>query len=355
MAVYFASANASLTRSGSFFDPAQDWTICGWFWLSAYYDVATVGVVNEADFWLLDATGAFVTPWIFFGVFEAPALTLSSDADTGAGSPGDVGDIAPIAIGAWFHAALRYKASTTTLSMVLNGSQAGATLVQDLSTVSPQVHEQIGPMGNGDSAFFSTAYQRRWQAWLSDAQLQVEAASTQAALVTNLLADTPLDNVSSLQDISGNARGWTGATDIVTFDGPFAALSRYAVAGCAAHIVSCSGGGGGGTPTTYPLRRVRRFDPAFDRNINVYIQRVEVLIQSGMSNNQDMFIRFSRDGGQTFGAFQAMSAGALGESTKRLFINRLGRGRNWVFEVMADSPDPWFLIDFYIDYQLGTN
>lgn len=112
--------------------------------------------------------------------------------------------------------------------------------------------------------------------------------------------------------------------------------------------VTCGG-------TTFPLRRERWFAPPWDRNLNVFVARVEIVIESGISNDAPLNLAWSKDGGHTFSSFVQMASGVTGAYTKRLYLNRIGRGRDWVFKVMADAAQPWYLIAATFDFEVGSS
>lgn len=58
-------------------------------------------------------------------------------------------------------------------------------------------------------------------------------------------------------------------------------------------------------------------------------------------------LQWSRDGGQTFSQGQQRESGQLGQFTKRVLWNRLGRARDWVFRLRYSEVAPARVIDFY--------
>jgi len=47
---------------------------------------------------------------------------------------------------------------------------------------------------------------------------------------------------------------------------------------------------------------------------------------------------YSKDGGRNWSNWREMDLGAVGEYQKQLKMNRLGRGRQWVFKIRVSSP-----------------
>jgi len=113
------------------------------------------------------------------------------------------------------------------------------------------------------------------------------------------------------------------------------------------------------TTVTYPIRRMRRFPLPFNENKQMFLSRLELIMQTGIGTalieHPTVMLRLSRDGGVTWGAERQMSAGAMGDYLHRVFVTRLGRGRNWVAEVTVSDPVNWQWVQCTIDIQTGTS
>lgn len=137
-------------------------------------------------------------------------------------------------------------------------------------------------------------------------------------------------------------------------------------------VVSGTGGGifsflGASTPppiptTTSIIRRLRRFMLPWDNaNRQKFISRLEIILQagiglvSGQGSDPIVMLRVSKDGGKTWGNEIQMQAGAMGEYQRRVYVNILGRGRNWVFEVSVSDPVDWQFIQCAVDVEEGTS
>ena len=124
---------------------------------------------------------------------------------------------------------------------------------------------------------------------------------------------------------------------------------------------------GGNTPVPPPTgtvraqRRLRRFNLPFDGNVNVKIQRLEFLVQSGqglvsgLGSQPILMCRFSKDGGQTWGPEMQLNTGAMGDYLKRAYITRGPFGRNLVCEVWDTDPVFSALLDCYVDVLKGSS
>ena len=103
-----------------------------------------------------------------------------------------------------------------------------------------------------------------------------------------------------------------------------------------------------------PVRRVRRTPHLnIDNDYVVYDEfQVEMETGLGLSSGQgsdpQAMLRWSDDGGETWGNEHWVSAGARGNYGTRAIWRRLGRGYDRVFELAVSDPVPWRLIGAYI-------
>lgn len=49
-------------------------------------------------------------------------------------------------------------------------------------------------------------------------------------------------------------------------------------------------------------------------------------------------IRYSKDGGENWSDWRNIDIGSTGDFCKRIQVRRLGRGRQWVFDVRVTDP-----------------
>ncbi len=93
---------------------------------------------------------------------------------------------------------------------------------------------------------------------------------------------------------------------------------------------------------------------AVDRNFLI-IDRLELLMEvglglpSGQGSDPMVHLSWSHDGGQTFGAERAKSAGVTGAFTTRPIWRKLGYGDDWVLQMTGSDPIPWRLLDAFIE------
>lgn len=55
-------------------------------------------------------------------------------------------------------------------------------------------------------------------------------------------------------------------------------------------------------------------------------------------NDHFVRVRYSKDGGRNWSNWKERSLGQLGHYQQRVKLMRLGRGRQWVFEIEVSSP-----------------
>lgn len=103
------------------------------------------------------------------------------------------------------------------------------------------------------------------------------------------------------------------------------------------------------------IRRVRRAPHVHNEKKNVRYAQFEldmqtgIGLQSGQGSNPEVMLRFSDDGGMTYGSEIKCSAGAAGKYSQRVWWHRLGAGRDRVFEVSVSDPVPWRLVNAYLE------
>jgi hypothetical protein len=110
------------------------------------------------------------------------------------------------------------------------------------------------------------------------------------------------------------------------------------------------------------LRRLRRAPHLVNelKRTNYYNFEVHMEVGLGLSSGQGSdplaMLRWSNDGGQTFGNYLNMEAGRIGAYGTRVRTpGSLGQARDRVFEVTATDPVPWRIVDAYVDARVGTS
>ena len=75
---------------------------------------------------------------------------------------------------------------------------------------------------------------------------------------------------------------------------------------------------------------------------------------TGTGSDPQMFLRYSNDGGYTWSNSLPRSMGPLGTYDTRIRWNRLGTGREWLFEFTTEEPVAHSIIDASIDVEGGS-
>ncbi len=115
------------------------------------------------------------------------------------------------------------------------------------------------------------------------------------------------------------------------------------------------------TPDSYDdagvnIRRIRTLPPFMDPESRglISIDRVDLRCETGNSpqngEGSDPYIdlRYSVDGGHTWSDYMRRSMGKVGEYAKPIPWNRLGYGREWVFEFSLSEPIKFSIIDAHV-------
>jgi len=109
-----------------------------------------------------------------------------------------------------------------------------------------------------------------------------------------------------------------------------------------------------------PMRRVRRSPHISADNSYVLYHAFQLEMQTGVGlaagqgSDPQVMLRWSDDGGQTWGNEHWVSSGKLGEFGTRAIWRRLGRGYDRVYEVTVSDPIPWRVIGAYLDLTRGA-
>lgn len=107
----------------------------------------------------------------------------------------------------------------------------------------------------------------------------------------------------------------------------------------------------------YPIRKLRQTPHSSDGLSQVFYKTLQVDIQPGMGTvdvNPRIVLRISRNGGFTWGNPIYASMGKIGEYLTRARWQRLGRGRDLVFQVYCDDPIKVVFLSAYMEIEKGT-
>lgn len=109
------------------------------------------------------------------------------------------------------------------------------------------------------------------------------------------------------------------------------------------------------------MRRQRRSPHVSDAAVRLFCKTFQVDLEAGLglttgqgSDPQVMF-RFSTDGGKTWSHERHLTAGALGAYLARCKTDRVGSGRDYVFEITMSDAIPWRIVAAYADIDQGRH
>lgn len=163
-------------------------------------------------------------------------------------------------------------------------------------------------------------------------------------------------NVTSVEFINAVSQP-TPAIDNTRFGSDFSCVPWIARSGVAP------------APTTFADRRLRQFLlPSSPDNRMLFLARLELLCQTGIGlpegdaadppvqgSDPQVMMQLSRDGGATWSPERWMTAGKLGEYTKRVRWLRNGRYRNAVCRIVVSDPVDWQFLAMSADIDEGSS
>ena len=108
--------------------------------------------------------------------------------------------------------------------------------------------------------------------------------------------------------------------------------------------------------------RIRTSPHIFDsQTLNrMFFRRLQTDIETGVGlttgqgSDPTLMMRYSDDGGKTWSNNRYTSFGKIGEYSKRAIFNRLGSGRDRVWELSVSDPVPVRISGAYVDAEVGT-
>lgn len=112
--------------------------------------------------------------------------------------------------------------------------------------------------------------------------------------------------------------------------------------------------------TAYGIRILRRAPHLSTEQLLRFHRRFTLDIEAGLglrdapATSPIIDVRWSDDGGHTWGNYYPMSAGAEGQYSKRLFRNRLGKSRDRIYEVSSADDAFWNIMAAFLETELGS-
>ncbi len=115
--------------------------------------------------------------------------------------------------------------------------------------------------------------------------------------------------------------------------------------------------------TLLVMRRLRRFPHLSAENFRLFYQRLMIEMEMGVGltgglqvgTYPQLMLRWSDDGGMTWSNEHWVTAGAVGNYGMRALFNRLGNGRDRVFELVVSDPVAWRIVEAYLQLAPGRS
>lgn len=115
--------------------------------------------------------------------------------------------------------------------------------------------------------------------------------------------------------------------------------------------------------TLLTMRRLRRFTVPSESEFRVFFHRLELWMETGVGisgsevvgSAPQVMLRWSDDGGKTWGNEHWVSAGRVGHYGMRVLFNRLGYSYDRVFEMVVSDPVAWRFVEAYIQLVPGRS
>lgn len=204
MAIRFPANTAYLSRSAAYLNRAASWTRFLWVNIGP-------SVLGEHDL-LIDGDPSFTDSYVYLGTDAALGLFV----EVFNGSTYFDSTKLTLLSGIWNWVALVYDAVAHILKLYVEGVLVDAVSV-DLSTFVFTTQTQKAAGSNIDDSLCRI---REWQATLTLADLNVEAASSTLVRSMNALTNTPLFTNTDLTDTVAG-RDWASTGTPTSFAGPF--------------------------------------------------------------------------------------------------------------------------------------
>lgn len=108
-----------------------------------------------------------------------------------------------------------------------------------------------------------------------------------------------------------------------------------------------------------PIRRTKSFQHLTTSGLRQFFSKLTLDMEAGVGNDNEpdpqVWMRWSDDGGKTWSSTLTKSLGKVGEYRNKPDFNRLGSGRDRVFEVSTTANAKIVLQGAYLDLKAGTS
>lgn len=103
------------------------------------------------------------------------------------------------------------------------------------------------------------------------------------------------------------------------------------------------------------IARVRRAPHLSEEEHNIFHHRLQLDMEVGLASNPVIGLRWSNDGGKTYGTAVTKTAGAAGDYKARVIWRRLGKARDRVYEFSSTASMRHAWVDAYINATPGEH
>lgn len=106
-----------------------------------------------------------------------------------------------------------------------------------------------------------------------------------------------------------------------------------------------------------PIKRIRAAQTAENLQLRMFYQSLQVDMETGLgtgASDPQLRLRWSNDGGHTWSNERMVSAGKVGQYSARAKFNRLGSGRNRVFEISMTDDAKFAVLGAVIEMEAGS-
>lgn len=114
------------------------------------------------------------------------------------------------------------------------------------------------------------------------------------------------------------------------------------------------------TDDTAPILRLRASQTQAQIQNRLFYKTVQIDMETGVGLTLGqgiaplMMLRYSNDGGHTWSNYKTQTVGAIGAYSARCLFNRLGAGRNRVWEISMTDPVKFAVLGAIVDAEAGT-
>ena len=113
------------------------------------------------------------------------------------------------------------------------------------------------------------------------------------------------------------------------------------------------------TDDTAPILRLRASQTQSQSQARLFYKTLQLDMETGVGlavgqgSNPLISLRYSNDGGHTWSNYKTQSIGAIGAYASRCLFNRLGAGRNRVWEISTTDPVKFAVLGALVDAEAG--